>query len=307
MTRRRVDSRLTRPAIAALLASIVSVAVLAAQAQERPRSTATGATEQIADGVLLHRLDDPALLNPPGPVSVQALQLDPKKIRLETGVAENVTPARETVQSIARRRGALAAVNAGFFALPDGKPVALLKSAGTLLGRPTRRARGAVAVSDRQGRPRLLFDRVTVDGTSDATKTYRTRLGTKPKDWAQARDAVSGAGLLMLDGRAFHDWTDEQLAAGFDTTRHPRTMIGEDKAGAIWLITVDGRQPALSLGMSFTELQTLARRLRLRSALNLDGGGSTTMVVQGNVVNHPSDATGPRAVSDAILVFPRKH
>jgi exopolysaccharide biosynthesis protein len=58
--------------------------------------------------------------------------------------------------------------------------------------------------------------------------------------------------------------------------------------------------------MSFTELQSLARRLGLRSALNLDGGGSTTMVVQGQIVNHPSDATGPRPVSDAILVFPQK-
>jgi exopolysaccharide biosynthesis protein len=239
-------------------------------------------------------------------VSVRALQLDPEKIRLEIGVAENATPARETVESIARRRGALAAVNAGFFALADGKPVALLKSAGALLGR-TRRARGAVALSDRKGHPRLLFDRVTVEGTTDEAKSYRTRLGTKPKDWARARDAVSGAGLLLLDGREFHEWTtDEQLAAGFDTTRHPRTVIGEDKAGAIWLITVDGRQPALSLGMSFTELQGLARRLGLRSVLNLDGGGSTTMVVRGSIVNHPSDATGPRPVSDAILVFPQK-
>jgi exopolysaccharide biosynthesis protein len=253
----------------------------------------------------LHRLDDPALLSPAGPVSVQTLQLDPKKIRLESGVAENVTPARETVESIARRRRALAAVNAGFFALADGKPLALLKSAGALIGR-ARRSRGAVALSDRRGRPHLLFDRVTVEGTANDAKSYRTRLGTKPKDWANARDAVSGAGLLMLDGREFHEWTDEGLTAGFDTTRHPRTVIGEDTAGAVWLITVDGRQPALSLGMSFTELQGLARRLGLRSALNLDGGGSTTMVVRGSIVNHPSDATGPRQVSDAILVFPKK-
>ena len=244
-------------------------------------------------------------LNPAGPVSVQALQLDPRKISLETGVAEHLTPARETIESIARRRGALAAINAGFFALTDGKPVALLKSAGALLGR-TRRSRGAVALSDRRGRPRLLFDRVTVEGATNEAKSYRTRLGTKPKDWADARDAVSGAGLLMLDGREFHEWTAEGLAAGFETTRHPRTVIGEDTAGGIWLITVDGRQPALSLGMSFIELQGLARRLGLRSALNLDGGGSTTMVVRGNIVNHPSDPTGPRPVSDAILVFPRR-
>ena len=57
--------------------------------------------------------------------------------------------------------------------------------------------------------------------------------------------------------------------------------------------------------MTFRELQGLASRLELRDALNLDGGGSTTMVVKGQVVNHPSDATGPRKVSDSILVFAR--
>ncbi len=79
-------------------------------------------------------------------------------------------------------------------------------------------------------------------------------------------------------------------------------MIGTAGDGRIWLITVDGRNKALSLGMSFAELQTLITRVGLVDALNLDGGGSTTMVVKGAVVNHPSDATGPRRVSDAIIV-----
>jgi exopolysaccharide biosynthesis protein len=57
--------------------------------------------------------------------------------------------------------------------------------------------------------------------------------------------------------------------------------------------------------MTFAELKDLARRLRLRSALNLDGGGSTTMWINGEVVNLPSDRGGPRKVSDAILVVPR--
>jgi exopolysaccharide biosynthesis protein len=54
--------------------------------------------------------------------------------------------------------------------------------------------------------------------------------------------------------------------------------------------------------MSFAELQALVTRVGLVDALNLDGGGSTTMVVKGAVVNHPSDATGPRRVSDSIIV-----
>ena len=57
--------------------------------------------------------------------------------------------------------------------------------------------------------------------------------------------------------------------------------------------------------MSLVELRAFARRLGLVNALNLDGGGSTTMWVQGAVVNKPSDAIGPRKVSDALLVYRR--
>ena len=110
----------------------------------------------------------------------------------------------------------------------------------------------------------------------------------------------------MLNGRDMPDWHAEKITAGFDTTRHPRTLIGVDAQDAIWLVTVDGRNPSLSLGMSFTELQRLSRRLGMRSALNLDGGGSTTMAVSGRIVNHPSDPGGARPVSDAILVVPRE-
>jgi exopolysaccharide biosynthesis protein len=71
------------------------------------------------------------------------------------------------------------------------------------------------------------------------------------------------------------------------------------------LVTVDGRNPQISLGMTFVELQRLAARLKLTDVLNLDGGGSTTMVVKGVIVNHPSDAAGPRKVSDSLIVIAR--
>jgi len=135
---------------------------------------------------------------------------------------------------------------------------------------------------------------------------YEATLGTAEDRWQAARDVVGGAGLLVKDGRALDDWTDEQLREGFSTERHPRTMIGVDDDGKVWLVAVDGRQPVHSVGMSFAELQRLAARLRLRDALNLDGGGSTTMVVADRIVNHPSDEQGPRPVSDALLVLPRR-
>jgi exopolysaccharide biosynthesis protein len=84
-------------------------------------------------------------------------------------------------------------------------------------------------------------------------------------------------------------------------------MLGIDRAGYAWLVTVDGRQPDASNGMTLVELQKLAKRLGLTDALNLDGGGSTTMVILGSIVNHPSDPTGARTVSDVLLVVPRPH
>lgn len=117
-----------------------------------------------------------------------------------------------------------------------------------------------------------------------------------------ADHVVNGAGLLRVRGKQITAWDEERLSGpAFVTSRHPRTVIGVDRRGDIWLAVVDGRQPN-SVGMAFSDLQRLADRLQLTDALNLDGGGSSTMVVQGKVVNSPSDATGPRAVSDAIGV-----
>ena len=124
----------------------------------------------------------------------------------------------------------------------------------------------------------------------------------EPKSWLLAQDIVGGAGLLIRDGRDIEDWSIERFNQGFAENRHPRTMIGTATDDTVWLVTVDGRQPELSVGMTLVELRALANRLGLVNALNLDGGGSTTMWVQGQVVNRPSDPTGPRKVSDALLV-----
>jgi len=142
-------------------------------------------------------------------------------------------------------------------------------------------------------------DRVTV------RETWKPASGQGAERWRTAADVVSGAGLLRRGNADVRDWEPEHLASGF-LGRHPRTMFGIDRAGFAWLVTVDGRQPDSSAGMTLVELQRLARRIGLTDALNLDGGGSTTMVVAGTIVNHPSDPTGPRTVSDVLLVVPRK-
>lgn len=289
------------------LALVLAAAVLAAV----PAPASLQAPEQVADGVQLFRVTDPELLTPPGPISVQALRLDPKRVELRTALAGERLPMKATVEEIARRDGALAAINAGFFVVASGRAAGFLKVDGLLIS-PSARPRGAVGILGRTWRRpmRLVFDQLAVGAPTAGQPRgrYAPRLGTSARDWASARHAVGGAGLLVKQGRNMtpDDWKREELAPGFTSMRHPRTVIGIDEAGAIWLVAVDGRNPLSSLGMDFGELQNLARRLALRDALNLDGGGSTTLVVRGEVVNRPSDPAGPRPVTDAILVFPRR-
>ena len=138
----------------------------------------------------------------------------------------------------------------------------------------------------------------------DLPVTWTARNGLSSAFLEQAHHVVNGAGLLKRDDKPITSWQEvENLnPATFIDVRHPRTVIGVDRRGAIWLVVIDGRQPTHSVGMTLPDLVRLADRLELRDALNLDGGGSSTMVVQGKVINRPSDPTGPRAVSDAIVV-----
>ena len=91
------------------------------------------------------------------------------------------------------------------------------------------------------------------------------------------------------------------FAYGFVLKRNPRTLAGIDARGRTVLITVDGRTAA-DLGLSIRESADVARSLGLVEAINLDGGGSTTMVVHGAVISRPSDTTGERPVGDALLI-----
>ena len=137
--------------------------------------------------------------------------------------------------------------------------------------------------------------------------TWKPLNGTAPERFEEARDIINGAGLLRRDGATPTNWqTAENLQPDtFTDIRHPRTLMGIDRRGYLWLAAIDGRQSNHSVGMTFRELLGLCDRLDLMNAINLDGGGSTTMVVKNEIVNMPSDAAGPRPVSDAILVKPR--
>jgi len=118
-------------------------------------------------------------------------------------------------------------------------------------------------------------------------------------------DFIIGGGPRLVENGQFAAAEAETFNADFRRQRHPRTAIGIRRDGRLVLLTVDGRQPKKSVGMTIEELASLMIEFECREALNLDGGGSTTMVISNKVVNNPSDQAGERAVSDALLISPR--
>lgn len=111
-----------------------------------------------------------------------------------------------------------------------------------------------------------------------------------------AVQSVAGKEILVDDGR---------VVAPRGGSRAPRTMIGWNAAGDVLLVTVDGRQRGVAHGLTLLEAADLMRRLGAVEALNLDGGGSTTFVKKGKVVNRPSSAgRRERSVAVAVAIVP---
>ncbi|MEP7213008.1 MAG: phosphodiester glycosidase family protein [Acidobacteriota bacterium] len=119
------------------------------------------------------------------------------------------------------------------------------------------------------------------------------------------QDVVAGVPLLIRDGKIDVTWEQEKSSKSFVETRHPRTAVAKLKDGKFLMITVDGRSES-SGGIGLYDLANLLLEFGATDAMNLDGGGSTTMFLDGKVVNHPSDKEGERKVSDALIVTLRK-
>lgn len=115
--------------------------------------------------------------------------------------------------------------------------------------------------------------------------------------------AIGGAPRILIDGKPIGESKEDGGGKSFSETRHPRTAVGISEDGKTgYLVTVDGRQPSVSIGIGLRQLGEIMRNLGCYNAMNLDGGGSTSMVVNGEVVNKPSDRTGPRRVANSLLV-----
>jgi len=174
-------------------------------------------------------------------------------------------------------------------------------SGGLRSGGETRIPQNGMVLSTfrRQG----LLDSVGVR-TGDTLKVCLGFLPSRPR----LRSLVGGIPRIVLDGRNIAGIPEYLEGAGpeFSSRRHPRTGVGFSRdSSLVYFVTVDGRQES-SVGMSLPEFADLMISLGVYQGLNLDGGGSTTMVVEEKVVNTPSDPTGERPVANCLLLMERR-
>lgn len=208
----------------------------------------------------------------------------------------NHETTRETTLAFARQTHAQLAINTSFFTFIkhtlDTDNVSLVVSDGHLVSPLEAK------------RPWVL--NITADHHVQIRKLHA---GDAGKPDSGLYNAVAGSDLLVRDGKVV-----APTGTNFDDNHPPRTAVGITAGGKLLLMTIDGRQPGFAEGMSLRELGRFLLAHGAVEALNLDGGGSTTLVVAApdpRVVNFPSDhkADGQpgklRAVGVNLAVFAR--
>lgn len=236
-----------------------------------------------------------------GPWAIHLLDVDLDRCNAVVAVASGAdTGSRRTQTSqllrvLQRSATVVAGVNADFFSLATGSPVGLLVSEGRAVTPPSPQA---VLAFDSSGTARIAeFTRAAGSGMLVPFHP-RNAVGGRPRI---VRDSVTVANVDSAGG------------VSFAAKRHPRTAAGIAREGRrLILVAVDGRQAPYSDGMTLRELASLMLSLGARDALNLDGGGSTTLVYADPewagtlaVANRPSDREGERGVGDALAIVRR--
>jgi hypothetical protein len=121
------------------------------------------------------------------------------------------------------------------------------------------------------------------------------------RSWNTVMEAVGGGPCLVKGGEVYVDAPSQKFKPSFYAARHPRTAAGVTATGELLLVTVDGRQ-WISRGVTLNEMAQIMKSFGAVDAINLDGGGSTTLSIKGIVSNSPSEGK-ERPVANALLVF----
>jgi len=207
---------------------------------------------------------------------------DPTRIKI--GTSSKLEVEGETTSQIAENNGAIAAINGGAFidkssvewtgtgAFPDGIVMSDGKKVWNSL----------------DGNSKTDLFGITKDGVLIVGKYSENQLKE-----SGVKEALSFGPTLIVNGKKIDITMDGGMA--------PRTAIGQKEDGTIILMVIDGRS-ITSLGATYKEVQEVMYKLGAINAINLDGGKSTTMYYDGDIINTPSNSMGQRTIPTAVIV-----
>jgi exopolysaccharide biosynthesis protein len=246
--------------------------------------------EKIAPGLVWK--SSHTILNDSVPQNINILfvNLNKREILIQYDPEKNVSVSKQAASV-----NAIAAVNGGFFNIKNGGSVTYIRTGGKIVDADTtkkwsRNANMTGSVLIKEGSELLISKSMPYQWYNDHPE-YEDVLVTGP---------------LLIENAALKKLPETSLV----TTKHPRTAIGKKNNKRILLITLDGRTKDAA-GMTLNELAALMISLKCRDAVNLDGGGSTTMWINGKpfngIVNMPCDNKqfdhyGERSVSDILII-----
>ena len=208
---------------------------------------------------------------------------DPSRVQVAT--AADINEKGDTTSNIAKNNNAVAAINGGGFYDPNGTGTGRLPY-GFIL---------------HEGKY-LLGEQVDFDEEVDfigLTKKGNLIAGTYSKRELEELGAVEGLTFgppLIINGEK----VIKSGNGGWGIS--PRSAIGQKKDGTILFLVIDGRQPGYSIGATLVDMQNIMYEQGAEIAANLDGGSSTTLYYNGQVVNKPADLLGERMIPTAFIV-----
>jgi exopolysaccharide biosynthesis protein len=191
---------------------------------------------------------------------------------------------------IAESMGAVAAINGGFFDMDNGGSVTYFEKNDSIVSR-TRSSEFKWAVPDS-----------LVNGAILLNKNHGLEIEAANSE--QYYESSNREAFVMISGPLLiSDSKSQKLPdMSFTNMRHPRSCVGITKESIIFIV-VDGRSEQAA-GMSLIELQEYMLELACIDAINLDGGGSSSLwTLDKGLINVPSDKTGERPVANAILIM----
>ncbi len=248
-------------------------------------------TSRLAGGITLFHLNADSLLGIKQNIFISEFRQQ-KHSGYKFGIAYSDSLLKGTSR-FGKENKALVALNGSFFDVEKGGSVAYLESEGKIVARNRK-------VGDKWAKTDSLLNGAIVIQKNGRMRIEIARPGKHYEDSKKEKTVLVSGPILLVNGRSLPLENSE-----FVKKRHPRSCLCKTKEDRLLFIAIDGRSEIAS-GMNLKELQHFLIRLNCRNAINLDGGGSTTLWANDGaatrIVNNPSDKEGERPVANILMI-----